>query len=116
MSDTPKQLAEIIELAQDMKAENIVTINTGAESPVADWIVICEGTSFVHVAAVANKIRTHFKQTAGMLPYHMEGQEANRWIAIDYTDIVVHIMLKELRDYYQIEELWSEYPQETISE
>ena len=115
MSNTTNQRQQIIELLQDMKAENIVVINTGEESPITDWVIVCEGTSFVHVGAIATKIRTHFKQVEGMLPYHMEGDDANRWVAIDYTDIVVHIMLPQLREYYKIEELWAEYPQETIA-
>ena len=115
MSDNT-QLDTIIELLQEMKADNIVTINTGAESPIADWVVVCDGNSFTHVSAVADKVRTHFKQTEGMLPYHMEGKDQSRWVLLDYTDIVVHIMLPELRKYYEIEELWSDYPQETISE
>ena len=110
------QLQEILDLVLEMKAENVVTINTGADSPVADWLVICEGGSFTHVAAIADRVRKYFKQTAGMLPYHMEGADASRWILLDYTDIVLHVMLPELRNYYNLEELWSDYPQKSITD
>ena len=110
------QLQEILDLTLEMKAENIVAIHTGALSPIADWVIVCEGGSFTHVAAIADRIRKHFKQTMGILPYHMEGADASRWIAIDYTDIVLHVMLPELRNYYKIEELWSEYPQKDVTD
>ena len=115
MSESKEQRLKILEILQDMKAENIVVINTGANSPITDWVIICDGSSFVHVGAIANSVRTHFKQVEGVLPWHMEGDDANRWVVLDYTDIVVHVMLPQLREYYKIEELWDEYPQESIA-
>lgn len=103
-----------IEVLQDVKAENITIVNGGEDSPVADWIVICEGNSFVHVRAIAGQVRDHFKQNENTLPFHEEGREQNRWILLDYTDIVVNVMLPELREHYELEELWEGCDQETL--
>lgn len=104
------QLSKTLELLQDVKAEKIRIIESGENSPIADWIIICEGNSFVHVRAIADAIRIYFKQNENMLPYHMEGKEQSRWVLLDYTDVVVNIMLPELREFYKLEELWGEYP------
>ncbi len=103
-----------IEVLQDIKAENITIVEGGIDSPVADWIVICEGNSFVHVRAIADRVRTYFKQEENILPFHEEGRSQNRWTLLDYTDVVVNIMLPELRDHYELEELWRDHDQETL--
>jgi ribosome-associated protein len=108
------QLAKTIDLLQEVKAEKITIVESGEESTIADWIIICEGTSFVHVRAISDKIREYFKKEENMLPYLMEGKDESRWVLLDYTDVVVNIMLKELRDFYRLEELWSAYPQTEI--
>jgi len=107
-------LESAINALQEVKAENITIINGGANSPVADWIIICEGNSFVHVRAIADEVRMHFKKVLNELPFHEEGQQHNRWILLDYTDIVVNIMLPELREHYQLEDLWKESDQENL--
>ncbi len=108
------QLDAAIDALQDAKAENITIIHGGEDSPVADWIIICEGNSFVHVRAIADQLRDFFKRQLNELPFHEEGQQHNRWILLDYTDIVLNIMLPELRMHYQLEDLWKECDQENI--
>ncbi len=107
-------LDETIEVLQSIKAENITIVEGGADSAVADWIVICEGNSFVHVRAIADRVRDYFKKEHNALPYHEEGREQNRWTLLDYTDVVVNIMLPELREHYELENLWEDCDQENI--
>jgi len=109
-----QQLDAAINALQDAKAENITIIYGGEDSPVADWIIVCEGNSFVHVRAIADQLRDFFKHELNELPFHEEGQQHNRWILLDYTDIVLNIMLPELRMHYQLEDLWKECDQEKI--
>jgi len=104
----------VIDILQSVKAENVTIVNGGEESAVADWIVICEGNSFVHVNAIANTVRSHFKTEENILPFHEEGRDYKRWILLDYTDVVVNIMLPELRDHYELEELWKDCDQEVL--
>ena len=111
-----RHLDLVVEVLQEVKAEKITVVATGEDSPVADWVVICEGNSFVHVRAIADKVREYFKKNENMLPFHEEGKQFNRWILLDYTDIVVNIMLPELREHYKLEELWEEYEQADIEE
>ncbi len=110
-----QQLNKIVELLLNTKAENITLVECGSASPIADWILICEGTNFVHIRALADEVRDYFKQEENMLPFHMEGKNESRWVLLDYTDIVINIMLPELREHYQLEDLWSEYPQKQLN-
>ncbi len=109
------QLNTIIELLLNTKGENITVVNSGEESPIADWIVICEGTNFVHIRALADSVQDYFKKEENMAPFHQEGKGENRWILLDYNEVVINIMLPELREHYQLEELWSEYPQHQVT-
>ncbi|MGM0461296.1 MAG: ribosome silencing factor [Fibrobacterota bacterium] len=109
-------LCAILNIMLENKAENITVINTGETSSVSDWTVICEGTTFNHVRAVATDIKKEMKAQNNSFVDHTEGQEHNRWILLDYIDIVVHIMLPELRNYYRIEEFLSENSQLAVDE
>ncbi len=113
-SSDNSQLNKTIELLQDVKADNITIIESGENSTIADWVIVCEGNSFVHVRAITDKIRDYFKKEENMLPFHMEGKSESRWVLLDYTDVVVNVMLKELRDYYRLEELWEDHPQTVL--
>ncbi|ERP31068.1 ribosome silencing factor [Chitinivibrio alkaliphilus] len=108
-------LLSILNLMLETKAENIRVIHTGETSTVSDWTVICEGTNFNHVRAIAMAIKQEMKQEDQYVD-HTEGQDHNRWILLDYLDIVVHIMLPELRNYYKIEAFLEENSQMTITE
>lgn len=99
----------IVEKAQEKKAENIVIINLSEYSGIADFFIICEGDNTVHTKAIADIIveKLSLQKTE---PWHIEGHEEGRWILIDYSDIIVHVMIPELRDYYQLDKLWEHKP------
>ncbi|MBD3241196.1 MAG: ribosome silencing factor [Chitinivibrionales bacterium] len=98
---------EIVGCMIDRKAEDIAVYDVTGMSTVCDWYVICSGTAPVHATAIAHSIVRELKQQHTR-PVYTEGLDAGRWAVVDYADVVVHVMVPAIRDYYQIEELWSE--------
>ena len=104
-----KQLTtEIISALKDALALNITTIDLQGLSGPADWFVICEGDNTVHNRACADRVFLHLKENFATRPWQREGIEEGRWILLDYSDVIVHIMLDELRGFYNLEKLWKE--------
>ena len=79
-------------------------------SAFADYFIVCSGRSERQVAAVAGGIVDTLRDY-GIRPLGVEGQQAARWVLIDYGSVVVHVFAPEERDYYGLERLWSEAPQ-----
>jgi ribosome-associated protein len=92
-------------LADSIKAERISLIELKGSSDVTDWFVICQGDNTAHVRAIADAIVDGLK-TGKTSVWHTEGLVDGRWIVLDYSDVVVHVMLSDLREYYALEELW----------
>lgn len=102
-------LNSIIESVQDKKGENILSLDLRnlSDAP-AKFFIICEASSTTQVKAIADYIVEGSKKKLNEKPWHTEGLSHAEWILIDFIDIVVHIFLKPLRDFYQLEELWSD--------
>jgi ribosome-associated protein len=98
---------KVAEFALSKKAENVVSLDLRGLTTTCDFFVICEGTSDVHVKAIADAIVEGMKDHDER-PWHVEGYEAKKWILIDYVNIVVHVFDVETRDYYQLERLWGD--------
>lgn len=105
-----KQLAElIIEGIREKKGNKIVTINfKEIDNAIADYFVICHGTSSSQVEAIAENIPEFVRKNSGIKPWHSEGQRNAEWILLDYVDVVVHIFIETSRDFYKIEKLWAD--------
>lgn len=105
-----KELVEkIVQKAEEKKGEDIVALEIGKISPIADYMVIVSGNVPVHTKAICDFIVEEMKKE-GVVPLHLEGYNDGRWIAIDYGDVMVNIFLPEIRDYYKLEWLWSDAP------
>jgi len=101
-----EQLLELaINALEDMKAENIRSIDVRGKTTLADYMVIASGTSGRHVQSVAESVAMAAKQ-AGVPPLGVEGQESQEWVLVDLNDVIVHVMLPETRDFYNLEKLW----------
>lgn len=99
----------IIDGMQEKKAKNITIINlTGIENSVADFFVICDADSKIHVEAIADSVDEIVHKTVNERPFHAEGYENSEWILIDYINVVAHVFQKETRDYYNLESLWAD--------
>ena len=99
--------AFIIEQLEDMKAKEIVTIDVADVSDVTDTLIICTGNSKRHVRSIAEQTALAAKN-AGEVPLGVEGLEGSEWVLIDLSNIVVHVMQSETREFYQLEKLWTE--------
>lgn len=105
---TEKLLREITRAALDVKALDLVEIDVEGRSSVAEFIVICHGTSTAHTQGIANKIYMNVKKNQQELPLGVEGEENGEWILMDYNSVIVHVFLEEVRGEYQLEELFRE--------
>jgi ribosome-associated protein len=75
-------------------------------SAVADYFVICSGTSERQLGALQNQVRTEVKEAGAGVPLQVEGTSASGWILMDYGAVVVHLFTPELRIFYDLEDLW----------
>ena len=95
-----------MELAEDKQAVDIVLLDIRPVSPVADYFVICSGTSERQLTAITKDITEALKRETRLTPLHTEGNAASGWVLLDYGDVVVHLFSPEEREYYRLEELW----------
>lgn len=108
---TEKQLLidKIVEAIQDTKGEDIQIFDlSGIENSVADTFVICSGNSNTQVSAIAGNIEKKVRNELKERPWHVEGTENAMWVLVDYVSVVVHVFQRQIRDYYEIEELWGD--------
>ncbi|KOR30786.1 hypothetical protein TI04_04085 [Achromatium sp. WMS2] len=89
----------------DLKAKNLQIIDVRGKTSITDLMIIASGTSDTHVKAMATEVQTQAK-AAGSTVLGIEGMQGGEWALIDLNDVVVHIMLPRVRDYYQLEKLW----------
>ena len=101
-------LAEIVVKGmQEKKAKGIVKIDlTEIKASVADYFVVCHGDSDRQVKAIADSVETEVREALDERPNNREGESVARWILLDYINVVVHVFQREVRDFYEIEELW----------
>jgi ribosome-associated protein len=90
----------------DDKAEDIVTIDLQGKSSLADYMVVASGRSDRHVGAMADHLLRRVKD-AGYGNCHIEGQNKCDWVLIDIGDIIVHLFRPEVREFYNLEKMWS---------
>ena len=103
--DELKQLA--IDALDDLKGADIKTLDVLGKSSVTDVLVIASGSSTRQVKALADNVVVKAKE-AGITPLGVEGERESNWILVDLGDVVVHVMLPETRDFYNLEKLWGD--------
>lgn len=103
------ELKEVVTLCHDaldaMKAEDIVVVDITGKSSMSDVLVFATGTSTRQVKSLAHAVNSDAKK-AGLEPLGMEGADEGKWALVDIGDVVVHIMLPDVREFYQLERLW----------
>ncbi len=98
----------IINNLEDSKAQDVVTIALKDKSDACDFMIVTSGTSDRHVAAIAEKLVKFLKHECNEeISYQTEGINEGKWVLIDAGQIVVHIFIPEMRDFYNLEALWS---------
>jgi ribosome-associated protein len=108
--DSRKLASLCRELADNRKAENIVILDVRKLSSITDYFVICTGTSEPHLRAIVNEIRDHLEEDHQLTPRGMDGSINTAWVVMDYFDVIVHVMRADVRELYNLEDLWGDAP------
>ncbi|MEL7293472.1 MAG: ribosome silencing factor [Pseudomonadota bacterium] len=95
----------LVDKIDDMKAQDIKTIDVQGKSSITDFMIVCTGTSKRHVSSIAEHVAKESK-LAGLLPLGIDGEEQGEWVVLDMGSTIVHVMQEEQRELYQLEKLW----------
>jgi ribosome-associated protein len=107
----PLDLAkQIVDLASEKQASDIVMLDLRKVSLLADYFVICSAQSERQINAIQDDIVEDLRNNAHRRPMRREGTPSSGWVLLDYGDVVIHIFAPEEREYYQLEDLWAEAP------
>lgn len=108
---------KIVDAIQDTKGEDIKIFDlSGIENAVAETFIICSANSNTQVSAISGNVEKKVRNELKDRPWHVEGTENSLWVLMDYVSVVVHIFQKEVRSYYEIEELWGDAKITTIED
>ena len=99
----------VVAALDDVKAKDIVRLDVRDMTTVTDYMVVASGTSNRHVKALADNVAEKAK-AAGHRPIGIEGEEGGEWVLLDLQDALVHVMLPKVREFYNLEKLWSISP------
>lgn len=99
-------LRQVHAAVEDLKAQDVVEIDVRGKTSVCDYLVIASGTSTRHVKSIADEVVKKVKEL-DVLPLGVEGEREAEWVLADLGDVVVHIMLPRVREFYALERLWT---------
>jgi ribosome-associated protein len=97
----------ILEASDDMKAERIETLDVRAKTSIADYFIVCSGTSDRHIQSIADRVSERMSLVKEK-PLRVEGEKSG-WVLQDYGDVVFHVMREEMRQFYDLETLWKNF-------
>ena len=109
MTNAKMQSEELVKLAinalEEIKAQDITTIDVRGKTSITDFMLIASGTSSRHVKSLVDNVLEKVKEQ-GVRPIGTEGMDTGEWALLDLGDIVVHVMLPTARQFYDLERLW----------
>lgn len=112
---TPAEIAGIAARAlEDKKARDVKILKTAEQTVVADYFVICNGTSSTHIKALVDEVDRKLSE-AGEPPIRREGLRSDIWVLMDFGSVIVHVFTDEARKFYNLERLWSDSEEVTLS-
>ncbi len=100
---------------EDMKAKDVVVLNVEKTASFTTVMVIASGTSTRHVKSIAGNVVYEAKH-ADLPPMGVEGERSGEWVLVDMGDVVVHVMLADVREFYQLEKLWTPEAEESAEQ
>jgi ribosome-associated protein len=108
---TPLENARrIAALAQEKLAEDVLILDMRPVCTFTDFFVICTGRNARQTAAIWDEVHGRMKREENLLPRSADGVQEGTWILADYLDVVLHVFTPDARDYYKLEQLWSDVP------
>ena len=110
-------LRTVREAVEELKARDVVEIDVRGKSSVTDYMVIASGTSTRHVKSIADEV-VKFAKKLDVMPLGVEGEREAEWVLVDLADVIVHVMLPRVREFYALERLWTvgDEPPERVDE
>lgn len=96
----------VIAALEDLKAKDVREIDVRGKTSIADILFVASGTSARHVKSIADEV-IKFAKEAGVMPLGVEGQTEAEWVLVDLGDIIVHVMMPRIREFYGLERLWT---------
>jgi ribosome-associated protein len=104
--NSEKLSALVVAALEDVKANDIVTLDVRKMTSVTDYMIVASGTSSRHVKALIENVADKTRE-AGHRAIGIEGEEGGEWVLLDLQDALVHVMLPKVREFYNLEKLWS---------
>lgn len=102
-------ISNIVDGIENVKGLDVSILDLrGIENTVCRYFVVCTGSSNTHVSAIVSAIKKTVSKELKEKPFQTEGNEIAEWVLIDYINVVVHVFQKQIRQYYNIEELWGD--------
>jgi ribosome-associated protein len=109
LKDEAQALVDIItEAMLEKKANNVVILDVRKLTSVADYFIICDAETDVQVKAISENVSVKTKELASEPAWQKEGLDTRRWVILDYVNIVVHVFQTNLRQFYNLEKMWSD--------
>ena len=115
MLNAKEIIATAVKALSDKKGKELKVLYTADQTTLAEYFIICSGTSNTQVRALAEAVEEALSK-AGEEPHHIEGHWGGQWTLLDYSAVVIHVFTEEGREFYDLERLWSDAAAVDISE
>ena len=115
MLNAKEIIAIAVKALSDKKGKELKVLDTAGQTTLAEYFIICSGTSNTQVRALAEAVEEALSK-AGEEPHHIEGHRGGLWTLLDYSAVVIHVFTEEGREFYDLERLWSDAAAVDISE
>ena len=99
-------LTQVHAAMEEIKARDVTEIDVRGKTSVTDYMVVASGTSTRHVKSIADEV-VRFAKKTGVMPLGVEGEREAEWVLVDLGDVIVHVMLPRIREFYALERLWT---------
>jgi ribosome-associated protein len=109
-----EQAHRIAALAREKLAENVLILDMRPVCSYTDYFVVCTGNNPRQTKAIFDEVHAQLKKDNGLLPRSTAGEREASWILADYLDVVLHVFTPEARDFYRLDDLWGDVPQEAL--
>ena len=109
LTQNSKIVKTILAAISEKKGEEIISLNLKKiPEAVADYFIICEASNVNLVKAIADNVEKKVREECGEKPFRFEGKQGDKWVLIDFVDVVVHCLMSDIRGFYNLEDLWQD--------